>query len=69
MTVSNNRIPALATDRSIFAFDVPAGAEEIEATARLLFRGVFWDMAEEKEWDIPDIVMEEEAPDLPAGVW
>jgi hypothetical protein len=57
---SDNRLPALATDRSNYEFDLPAGAEGVQLTARLLFRRVYQELAEEKQWAVPDIVLAQE---------
>jgi hypothetical protein len=69
LIVSDNRIPALAADDSTFSFEIPAGEEEVHLTARLLFRRLPWDTAQEKEWDMPDIVMEEETAVVSVDSW
>ena len=56
--VSDNRLAALATDTSTYTFQAPAdGAVDVEVT--LLFRRAFYDLMQQKGWDVPDIVMEE----------
>ncbi len=69
LIVADNRIPALAADRSNYGFSLPAGAEEIRLTARLLFRRLFQDAAAEKEWDRPDILMVEEELTISLQSW
>ena len=55
--LSDNRIAAFATDLSSYAFGAPAeGSVEIEVT--LLFRRAFIGLADQKDWDVEDIVME-----------
>jgi hypothetical protein len=62
--VSDNRIPALATDSSTYRFDLPS---EAPATVRvtLLFRRAFYDLARSKGWDLPDRIMEETTVTVP----
>jgi len=57
---SDNRLPALVADGSSYLFDLPAGADQSQVTAQLLFRRVFQDVADEKQWDTPDIVLAQE---------
>ncbi len=58
--VSDNRIAALATDRSSYRFRMPANAGEITVEVRLLLRRAFIDLMDAKAWDVPDILMEQE---------
>lgn len=58
--VSDNRIAALATDRSSYHFHVTASAGEVTIEARLLLRRAFIELMELKGWDTPDILMEQE---------
>jgi hypothetical protein len=56
--VADTRLAAFATDTSHYTFAVPTdGAVTIKA--RLIFRRAFQQLAEQKGWDDPDIVMEE----------
>lgn len=56
--LSDNRIPALATDSSVYEFEAPArDAAEVEAV--LLLRRAYKDLADQKGWSIPDQVMEQ----------
>jgi hypothetical protein len=55
--LSDNRIAAFTTDLSSYAFGAPAeGSVDIEVT--LLFRRAFIGLADQKDWDVEDIVME-----------
>lgn len=56
--VSDTRLPALATDRSRYTFDLPVGSRAARVEARLIFRRAFQKLAEQKGWNDPDIVME-----------
>lgn len=55
---SDNRIPALAADVSSYTFATPKGGGQVSVSAELLFRRVFYDLAEAKDWDKADILME-----------
>jgi hypothetical protein len=60
---SDNRLAALATDRSDYRF---AGSPaRVTVHAVVLFRRLFQDLAQEKGWDMPDIVMEEAEVSIP----
>jgi hypothetical protein len=57
--VADTRLAAFATDTSRYTFAAPTdGAVTVEA--RLIFRRAFQQLAEQKGWNDPDIVMEEE---------
>ncbi|MBI2874252.1 MAG: carboxypeptidase regulatory-like domain-containing protein [Firmicutes bacterium] len=57
----DNRIPAMGSDTSVYSFAAPAeagtGTGTIRVEATLLFRRAFIQLAEQKGWEIPDIVM------------
>ena len=56
--VSDNRIAALETARSVYAFDVSeSGTAHVQVM--LLFRRAFIELMEQKGWAVPDILMEE----------
>jgi len=57
--VEDTRLAAFATDTSQYAFAAPAGGT-ITVEARLIFRRAFQELMEQKGWDDPDILMEEE---------
>ncbi|MEJ5198476.1 MAG: hypothetical protein WHX53_06105 [Anaerolineae bacterium] len=56
--VEDSRLPALATDTTRYAFDLPAG-QAAQVRARLIFRRAFQALAQQKGWTDPDILMEE----------
>lgn len=60
---SDNRIPALGVDPSTYTFDHPAAGGSVKV--QVLFRRVFADLAAQKGWDVPDILMEEANVSLP----
>lgn len=64
--VSDNRLAALETDTSTYAFAAPAeGGASVTVT--LLFRRAYIQLMQWKGWDVPDIVMEQVSLFLPAG--
>jgi hypothetical protein len=57
--VSDNRLAAMATDTSTYTFSATGGGQvTIEVT--LLYRRAFKALMEQKEWDVPDIVVAQE---------
>ena len=54
--VEDTRLAAMATDESRYVFEAPAGAASVDA--QLVFRRAFQELAEQKGWDDPDILME-----------
>ena len=61
--VEDTRLPALETYSPVFRFDIPENGATIEA--RLIFRRAFYDLMQQKGWDVPDIVMESVSLDAP----
>ncbi|MBI5928034.1 MAG: hypothetical protein HY862_01890 [Chloroflexi bacterium] len=57
--VSDNRIPALATDETTYQFALLDGVCSAQVDARLLLRRAFIDLMDQKAWDTPDILMEQ----------
>ena len=55
--VSDNRIGAHETDSSTYIFDAPT-KERLTVDVKLLFRRAFIDLMRQKNWSVPDIVME-----------
>jgi hypothetical protein len=49
---------------STYTFAAPSAASTISVAAELRFRRVFQDVLDVKEWDTPDIIMEEETLSL-----
>lgn len=57
--LSDNRLAALATDTSTYTFAAPReGGAMVEVT--LLFRRAFIELMDQKGWDVPDILMEQQ---------
>jgi hypothetical protein len=61
--VSDNRIPALASDTTDYVFSSP-GAGALRVEVRLLYRRAFIELMDLKGWDVPDILMESETVEL-----
>ena len=59
LIVNDNRIPARQTDISVYSFAASPASGEVEITARLIFRRAFKSLADQKGWNVPDIVMAE----------
>ena len=58
--LSDNRLAAFATDRSTYDFAMPdEGEATIEVT--LLYRRAFLELMDQKGWDVPDKIMEQQA--------
>jgi len=55
--LSDNRIAAYATDRSSYSFAAPSSKGDAAVEVRLLFRRAFRELADQKGWNIPDIVI------------
>ncbi len=62
--VSDNRLPAFGSDTSTFVFTAPAN-RPARVLVRLLFRRAYIELMEQKRWDAPDIIMEQETVHLP----
>ncbi len=58
--VSDNRIAAFATDNSTYTFVAPTEGN-IAVKVTLLFRRAFINLMDQKSWDTPDIVMEQQS--------
>ena len=69
LVVSDNRIPALGSDRSTYTFAVPAAGGPVTVTAELRFRRTFQDVMEAKGWGAPDLVMQEAHATLFTQSW
>jgi hypothetical protein len=67
LITSDNRIPAFAANTSQYTFALPDSAGEVQVSARLIFRRVFQSLADQKDWDIPDLLMEEQTVLLSTG--
>ena len=67
--VSDNRIPAMGSDTSVYTFDAPAAGGPVTVTAELRFRRIFQAVMDAKGWGTPDIVMEETQVELSTEPW
>jgi hypothetical protein len=59
LIASDNRIPAMGGDRSVYTFGAVCAGDLVTVTAELRFRRLFQTVMGAKGWDTPDIVMEE----------
>ena len=57
--VSDNRLAAFETDTSTYSFTAPTDGE-VTVQVSLLFRRAFIALMDQKGWEVPDIVMEQE---------
>lgn len=57
--LSDNRLAAFATDRGTYTFAAPERGE-VKVEVTLLFRRAFIELMEQKGWDVPDMVMEQQ---------
>jgi mono/diheme cytochrome c family protein len=55
----DTRIPALGSDASEYEFQAPPAAGPIRISARLIFRRAFKELMRQKNWNTPDILMNE----------
>ncbi len=56
--VGDNRIPAMGSDVSVYTFSAPSAGGPVTVTAELRFRRIFQSVADARDWDKPDIMME-----------
>lgn len=56
--VSDNRLPAFGSDRSVYQFFYPQ-ASSVKVHVKLVYRRAFIQLMKQKGWDAPDIVMAE----------
>lgn len=63
--VSDNRIPALTTDETAYVFAISPDSGTITVDVRLYLRRAFIALMEHKEWNMPDILMEQQVVNLP----
>ena len=62
--LSDNRLAAFATDTSTYSFATPEqGEARVEVT--LLFRRAFVELMDQKGWDVPDMIMEQQIERIP----
>jgi hypothetical protein len=53
----DTRIPARSTDVTNYEFIAPTDSGDVLVQAKLMFRRAFKDLADQKRWAVPDIVM------------
>lgn len=64
--VSDNRLAAFETDTSQYQFVLP-DVGGVNLRVKLLFRRAFKDLMDQKQWNVPDILMEETQVTLDLG--
>jgi hypothetical protein len=69
LITSDNRIPALGNDESVYTFAAPDADGPVTVTAELRFRRAFQAVMDARGWETPDIMMEEIHITLPAQPW
>ena len=69
LIVSDNRIPALGTDVSVYEFSLPPGGGTVIIKTELRFRRLFQAVMDTKGWNVPDMRMEERQVVLTAQGW
>ena len=69
LIVSDNRIPAMGSDTSVYTFAALDSGGPITVTAELRFRRVFQEVMDARDWDTPDIVMEQVIVTLDVRPW
>jgi hypothetical protein len=63
--VSDNRIPALATDETVYEFALPSGSDSVTVNAQLYLRRAFIELMDLKGWAMPDRLMEQTTVSVP----
>lgn len=63
--LEDSRLPAFATDSTRYLFQT-AGDAEVTVEVRLLFRRAFYELMQQKGWNDPDILMEQETLLVPS---
>jgi len=61
----DTRIPARATDTTECVFAAPSVVAPVQIKAKLVFRRAFKELAQQKKWQVDDILMEEEVLRIP----
>jgi hypothetical protein len=67
--VSDNRLPALGSDTTAYAFQAPPGGGMVQVSVELRFRRNFWDLMQAKNWEEADILMENWQGELTSQPW
>jgi len=66
VVAEDTRIPALETDTTSYSFDAPEGGVAT-VHVKLLFRRGFYELMQQKGWDDPDVLMEQETIQIPVN--
>jgi hypothetical protein len=69
LIVSDNRVPAMGGDTSVYTFTAPGGGIPVTITAELRFRRAFQAVMDARGWDSPDILMEQIQAALVVQPW
>ena len=62
--LSDSRLAAFATDTSTYAFAAPDDGE-VTVEVTLLYRRAFMELMDQKAWDVPDMIMEQQELRIP----
>ena len=62
--LSDNRLAAFATDTSTYTFAAPSEGD-VAVQVTLLYRRAFMELMDQKGWDVPDKIMEQQEVRLP----
>ena len=63
--LSDNRIPAMGSDKTTYTFQSRETLKTAKISATLLYRRAFIEIMDQKGWEAPDIIMEKETIELP----
>jgi hypothetical protein len=63
--LSDNRIPAMGSDETSYTFQARQSLKTAKVSVTLLYRRAFIEIMDQKGWEVPDIVMEQETIELP----
>jgi hypothetical protein len=67
--VSDNRIPAGESDLSHYTFIAPGVGEAVTLDVELRFRRLFYDELTGRDWDTPDVIMEQAINSITIEPW
>ena len=67
--VSDNRIPAGESDLSHYTFIAPGVGETVTLDVELRFRRLFFDELTGRDWDTPDVIMEQATNSIMIEPW
>ena len=67
--VSDNRIPAGESDLSYYTFIAPGVGETVTLDVELRFRRLFYDELTGRDWDTPDMIMEQATNSIMIKPW